>query len=104
MVHKTTATVVSLCEKAKGNPAALGGMDDKPSESLWVRIRELTTVVNVVVGVSNRSAQEEVDEASRQLEEASYSQDLVIMGNMNHPDVFWKGRRAQAVQEISGVH
>lgn len=85
--------------------AALLGMDDEPAESLWVRIREQTTVVNAVMRVSNRpSAQEEeVDEAFRELEEASHSRDLIFMGDLNHPIICWKGSRAQAVQEVSGV-
>lgn len=48
---------------------------------LRVSIIEQTMVVNVVVGVSNRLSvqEEEVDKAFRQLDEASHSQDLILM-------------------------
>lgn len=50
-------------------------------------------MADTVVGVHYRPAhqEEEVDEAFyRQLEVASKSQDLVLMGGFNHPDVCWK--------------
>lgn len=85
----------SLWEKAKGMHVALLGMDDKPAESLWVRIREQTTVANVVLGISNRpSAQEEeVDKAFWQLEEASRSQDPGPHGGLQDPERKEQGKK-----------
>ncbi|GAB0206764.1 mitochondrial enolase superfamily member 1 [Grus japonensis] len=43
--------------------------------------------------------EEEVDEAFyRQLEVASESEALVLMGDINHPDICWKGNTAMQVQ------
>ncbi|GAB0182177.1 hypothetical protein GRJ2_000683000 [Grus japonensis] len=49
--------------------------------------------------------EEEVDEAFyRQLEVASRSQALVLMGDFNHPDICWKGNMAHTVQEVPSEH
>ena len=50
--------------------------------------------------------EEEVNEAFyRQLEVASRSQALVLMGDFNHPDICWKGNTARhTVQEVPAEH
>ncbi|GAB0206503.1 hypothetical protein GRJ2_003115900 [Grus japonensis] len=56
---------------------------------------------DTVVGVYYRppDQEEEVDEAFyRQLEVASRSQALVLMGDFNCPDICWKGNRARHAQ------
>ncbi|GAB0209507.1 mitochondrial enolase superfamily member 1 [Grus japonensis] len=56
---------------------------------------------DTVVGVYYRppGQDEEVDEAfCRQLEVASQSQALVLMGDFHHPDICWKGNTARYVQ------
>ncbi|GAB0208991.1 hypothetical protein GRJ2_003364800 [Grus japonensis] len=62
-------------------------------ESLWVRMKGQANMGDTVVGVYYRppDQEEEVDEAFyRQLEVASRSQALVLMGDINHPDICWK--------------
>ncbi|GAB0179201.1 hypothetical protein GRJ2_000385400 [Grus japonensis] len=45
--------------------------------------------------------EEETDEACyRQLEIASQSQALVLMGDFNHPDICWKGNMAKHTQSM----
>ena len=41
------------------------GMDEKPTECLWVKIKEITGIGNITVGVCYRSPdqQEQVDKA-----------------------------------------
>ncbi|GAB0207135.1 mitochondrial enolase superfamily member 1 [Grus japonensis] len=56
---------------------------------------------DTVVGVYYRppDQEEEVDEAFyRQVEVASQSQALVLMGDLNHPDICWKGNTARHAQ------
>ncbi|GAB0208952.1 hypothetical protein GRJ2_003360900 [Grus japonensis] len=56
---------------------------------------------DTVVGVYYRppDQEEEVDEAFyRQLEVASQSQALVLMGDFNHPDICWKSNTAKHAQ------
>ncbi|GAB0208404.1 hypothetical protein GRJ2_003306100 [Grus japonensis] len=56
---------------------------------------------DTVVGVDYRppDQEEEVNEAFyRQLEVASQSQALVLMGDLNHPDICWKGNAAKHAQ------
>ncbi|GAB0203230.1 hypothetical protein GRJ2_002788600 [Grus japonensis] len=50
-------------------------------------------------GIEPPGQDEEVDEAfCRQLEVASQSQALVVMGDFHHPDICWKGNRARHTQ------
>ncbi|GAB0206453.1 hypothetical protein GRJ2_003110900 [Grus japonensis] len=77
------------------------GVDEERVESLWVRIKGQANMGDTVVGVYYRppDQEEEVDEAFyRQLEVASRSQALVLMGDFNHPDICWKGNRAKHAQ------
>ncbi|GAB0207738.1 hypothetical protein GRJ2_003239500 [Grus japonensis] len=49
--------------------------------------------------MSRELPDQEVDEAFyRQLEVASQSQALVLMGDFNHPDICWKSKRAKHAQ------
>ncbi|KAF4804354.1 hypothetical protein TURU_008626 [Turdus rufiventris] len=76
------------------------GVDNEWVESLWVRIKWQTSKGNTVVGVCYRlPEQEEVDEAFyRQLEAASQSQVLVLVGDFNYPDICWKSNTAKHKQ------
>jgi len=59
-------------------------------ESLWVRIGERGNKGNLLVGVYYRPPDQEelTDEAfTLQLQEASRSQALVLLGDFNHPDI-----------------
>ncbi|KAK4806906.1 hypothetical protein QYF61_012627 [Mycteria americana] len=70
-------------------------------ESLWVRIRDRGNKGNLVVGVSYRPPDqgEPIDEAFLlQLQEASHSQALVLLGDFNHPDICWKSSTASCRQ------
>lgn len=74
---------------------------DERGESLWVRIKGQADIGDIVAGVYYRppDQEEEVDEAFYgQLEIASQSQALVLPGNLNHPDIFWRVNMAQHTQ------
>ncbi|GAB0177486.1 hypothetical protein GRJ2_000213900 [Grus japonensis] len=76
-------------------------VDEEQVESLWVRIKEKANMGDTVVGVYCRQPDqdEEVNEAFyRQLEVASRSQALVLMGDFNHPDICWKDNTARHTQ------
>ena len=66
-------------------------MDNEPTESLWVRTKEVTGMGDIIVGVSYRPPdQKEVDEALyRQLEAASRSQALssISIGGKTQQDI-----------------
>ncbi|KAK4826878.1 LOW QUALITY PROTEIN: hypothetical protein QYF61_011997 [Mycteria americana] len=65
----------------------------KQVESLWVRIRDQGNKGNLVVGVYYRllNQGETIDEACLlQLQEASCSQAIVLLGDFNHPNICWK--------------
>ncbi|XP_063280190.1 uncharacterized protein LOC134564864 isoform X3 [Prinia subflava] len=77
------------------------GVDDKQVESLWVRIKGQTSKGDTVVGVCYRlpEQEEEVDEAFyRQLEAASQFQALVLVGDLNYPDICWRSNTAKHKQ------
>ncbi|GAB0209149.1 rapamycin-insensitive companion of mTOR-like [Grus japonensis] len=77
------------------------GVDEERMESLWVRTEGQANMGDTVVGVYYRppDQEEEVDEAFyRQLEVASQSQALVVMGDFHHPDICWKGNTARHAQ------
>ncbi|GAB0209126.1 hypothetical protein GRJ2_003378300 [Grus japonensis] len=77
------------------------GMDEERVESLWVRMKGQANMGDTVVGVCYRppDQEEEVNEAFyRQVEVASQSQALVLMGDLNHPDICWKGNTARHAQ------
>ncbi|GAB0204837.1 hypothetical protein GRJ2_002949300 [Grus japonensis] len=77
------------------------GMDEEPTESLWVRIKGRAGTGDTIVGVCYRppDQQDQVDEAiCRQIGAASCSQPLVLMGNFNNPSICWRGKTARHEQ------
>ncbi|GAB0209788.1 hypothetical protein GRJ2_003444500 [Grus japonensis] len=77
------------------------GMDEEPTESLWVRIKGSTGTGDIIVGVCYRPRDQgdRADEALyRQIGAASCSQALVLMGDFNHPDICWRGNTAECKQ------
>jgi len=75
--------------------------DEKGVESLWVRIKGQAHTGDIMVGVYYRPPhqEEEVDEAFyKQLQAASQSQALVLMGDFNHPDISWEDHTARHTQ------
>ncbi|GAB0208028.1 hypothetical protein GRJ2_003268500 [Grus japonensis] len=77
------------------------GMEEEPTESLWVRIKGRAGAGDIIVGVCYRPPDQEdrVDEALyRQIGAASHSQALVLMGDFNHPDICWRGNTAEHKQ------
>ncbi|GAB0205257.1 hypothetical protein GRJ2_002991300 [Grus japonensis] len=73
------------------------GMDEEPTESLWVRIKGSAGTGDIIVGVCYRPPDQEdrADEAfCRQIGAASCSQALVLMENFSHPDICWRGNTA----------
>ena len=79
--------------------------DGEPVESLWVKIRWQINRGDAIVGLCYRlPEQEEVDEAFRQLEDASYLQALVLMRDLSYLSIWKKHHsRARAIQEVSGM-
>ncbi|GAB0209576.1 hypothetical protein GRJ2_003423300 [Grus japonensis] len=77
------------------------GMDEELTESLWVRIKGSTGAGDIIVGVCYRPPDQgdQADEALyRQMEAASRSQALVLMGDFNHPDICWRDNAAERKQ------
>ena len=77
------------------------GTDEEGVESLCVRIKGQAHIGNVIVGVHYRppDQEEEVDEAFyKQLQAASQSQALVLLGDFNHPDISWEDHTARHAQ------
>jgi len=77
------------------------GADEEGVESLWFRIKGQAHMGDVIVGVYYRppDQEEEVDEAFyKQLQVVSQSQDLVLMGDFNHPDISWEDHTARQMQ------
>ena len=73
------------------------GMDEEPTESLWVSIKGRAGTGDIIVGVCYRPPDQDTqaDEALyRQLEAASRSQALVLMGDFNHPNICWRDNTA----------
>ncbi|GAB0180505.1 hypothetical protein GRJ2_000515800 [Grus japonensis] len=76
-------------------------MDEEPTESLWVRIKGTAGAGDIIVGVCYRPPDQgdQVDEAFYiQIEAASRSQALVLMGDFNHPDICWRDNAAMHKQ------
>jgi len=70
-------------------------------ESLWIRIRGRGNKGNLVVGVCYRLPDEgePTDKALLlQLQDASRSQSLILLGDFNHPDSCWKSSTASCRQ------
>ncbi|KAK4819106.1 hypothetical protein QYF61_025365 [Mycteria americana] len=79
------------------------GLGQESAKSLWIKISRQTNMDAVVVCISYRPPDQEgdVDDAFfQQLEEASCSQVLVLMGEFNHPDICQKGDTAGLRQII----
>ncbi|GAB0178597.1 hypothetical protein GRJ2_000325000 [Grus japonensis] len=77
------------------------GMDEEPTESLWVRIKGRAGAGDIIVGVCYRppGQGDRADEALyRQIGAASRSQALVLMGDFNHPDICWRDNTAECKQ------
>ncbi|XP_009874290.1 PREDICTED: uncharacterized protein LOC104278875 [Apaloderma vittatum] len=73
---------------------------DGPVECLWVKLKKANKV-DVLLGVCYRppNQDEEVDELFYgQLAEAAKSQDLVLVGDLNLPDICWKYNTADRKQ------
>ncbi|KAM6382481.1 uncharacterized protein FN964_001067 [Alca torda] len=69
------------------------GMDEDPTESLWVKIKGNAGAGDIMVGVCYRPPDQDdrADEAlHRQIGAVSHSQTVVIMGDFNHPNICWK--------------
>jgi len=67
------------------------GMDEKPTESLWLRIKGSAGTGDIIVGGCYKppDREEQVDDALyRQTGAVSYSQSLVFTGDFHHPDIF----------------
>ncbi|GAB0176173.1 calcium-independent phospholipase A2-gamma [Grus japonensis] len=77
------------------------GMDEEPTESLWVRIKGRAGAGDIIAGVCYRPPDQgdRADEALyRQTGAASCSQALVLMGDFNHPDICWRDNAAEHKQ------
>ncbi|GAB0188002.1 hypothetical protein GRJ2_001265500 [Grus japonensis] len=77
------------------------GMDEEPTESLWVRIKGRAGAGDIIAGVCYRPPDQgdQADEALyRQTGAASCSQALVLMGDFNHPDICWRDNTAERKQ------
>jgi len=77
------------------------GANEERVESLWVRNKGQAHMGDITVGVYYRPPDqgEEIDEASyRQLQAASQSQALVLMGDFNHPDISGEDHTARQAQ------
>ena len=75
------------------------GIDEEPSESLWVRIkgRAGAGTGDIIVGICYRPPDQEdhADDALyRQTGAASCSQALVLMGDFNHHNICWRENTA----------
>ncbi|GAB0183727.1 hypothetical protein GRJ2_000838000 [Grus japonensis] len=77
------------------------GMDEEPTESLWVRIKGSTGAGDIIAGVCYRPPDQgdRADEALyRQIGAASRSQALVLMGDSNHPNTCSRDNTAEHMQ------
>ncbi|GAB0203140.1 hypothetical protein GRJ2_002779600 [Grus japonensis] len=73
------------------------GMDEEPTESLWVRIKGSAGTGDIIAGVcySPPNQGDRADEALyRHLGAPSHSQALVLMGRFNHPNICWRDNAA----------
>ena len=68
------------------------GMDEEPTEAMWVRIKGRAGTEDIIVEVYYRLPDQEdgaVQALYRQIGAASCSQNLLLMGDINHPDLCW---------------
>lgn len=90
-----------LCVRAAGMHELCLATDEEPAESLWVRTGELTNMVDIVVGVCYKPPNQEKEVEGTlfgQLQEASCSQTLVLMGDFNRPGICWNSHAAGCEQ------
>ncbi|GAB0205782.1 hypothetical protein GRJ2_003043800 [Grus japonensis] len=77
------------------------GMDEEPTKRLWIRIKGRAGAGDIIAGLFYRPPDQgdRADEALyRQIEAASRSQALVLMGDFNHPDICWRDNAAERKQ------
>ncbi|GAB0197130.1 hypothetical protein GRJ2_002178300 [Grus japonensis] len=75
------------------------GMDEEPTESLWVRIKGRTGDITAGVCFRPPDQGDRADEALyRQIGAASCSQALVLTGDFSHPDICWRDNAAERKQ------
>jgi len=84
------------------------GVDEEQGKSLWVRNEGQTNMGDTVVDVYCRPPDQE-DEVKvdfyRQLKIASQPQALVLVGDFNHPDIWWRDNIARCtVQKVPAEH
>lgn len=81
---------LSSCQWHDGVQKLCLGMDEGPTESLWVRIKKRAGTGDITVWVCYRlpDQQDQEDEAIyRQRRAASHWEALVLMGDSKHPDI-----------------
>ncbi|GAB0181498.1 hypothetical protein GRJ2_000615100 [Grus japonensis] len=72
-------------------------MGEELTKSLWVRIKGRAGTGDIIVGVYYRPLDQEHqadDSLCRQIGAASHSQALVLMEDINHPDICWRDNTA----------
>ncbi|GAB0204290.1 hypothetical protein GRJ2_002894600 [Grus japonensis] len=77
------------------------GMEEEPTESLWIRIKGRAGAGDITVGVCYRPPDQgdRADETIyRQIGAASHSQALALMGDFNHLDICWRDNAAECKQ------
>jgi len=77
------------------------GMDEEPTESLWIRIKGRAGTGDIIVRVCYRlpNQEDQADKALyRQIGAASCSQALVIIGDFSHPSICWRDSTASHKQ------
>jgi len=73
------------------------GLDEEPTESLWVKIKSRAGTGDITVGVCYRPPDQDkraYEALYRHIGEAPRSKALVLMGDFNHPDVCWRDNTA----------
>lgn len=69
------------------------GVGDERGESLWIRTKDLAGKGDTGEGVRSRPPEQEEEVGEnfyRQLETASQSQTLVLVGKFHYPDIHWR--------------
>ncbi|PKU31477.1 dtw domain-containing protein 2 [Limosa lapponica baueri] len=70
------------------------GMDEELIENLWVRIKGRTSKDIIIALVCYRPLNQVNEALYRQIGEASHLQDLILMGDFNHPNTCWRDSKA----------
>ncbi|GAB0181755.1 hypothetical protein GRJ2_000640800 [Grus japonensis] len=65
-------------------------MDEEPTKNLRLRIKEWAGTGDIIVGVCYRQPNQADEALCREVGATSHSQALVLLGDFNHPDIFWK--------------